>query len=609
MKFVKLLAVIFLMATAVAAQTNMGPVSIAGGTVINNSTNLAQTGQPNTFAAGMAQTGQFNSVLNATQYASGSNTCGIAEAYAAGPSTGVPMVMSADCTMSSAQTITTAVQKPLYLNGQGHTITCTHTSGICLTLIKPDSTPRTSVVVGNLHIVYGGVSTNVTGVKLGAQANSLTDVVFMNVDISKFNTTSATALELDNAEDCHFYSTKLNGNALALKLDKSTNNNQFFGTNIQGGVQAISMTDASGNNFIGGLIQSNTGTRTVTQTSSTQAVVGNTFQNVWFENNGDTTANARVFYNFASGAVHNIFAFASLNNTINAGSAGAAGKVYEFTGDSTSAAISPVLKGNSYGGYGSNIITGSFVFPTSVEGESATFADVGMNLGGVTGLHFWPQTGAHHYQMYAGDSAQMGGSNNLFIKDLTAGTTPLQYSASGTFWTMPGLIVNGGIVGNNIQIQGGTTGGTLVVAQPTASGTLTLPSATDTLVGKATTDTLTNKTLTNPTIAFILNSGTLTLPTATGTLGDVIASGTSTFTTTAVAAGTCQTTVTTAATNALTTDVIIWDYASGPLTAATDGMLIIQKYVTANNVNFQRCNPTAASITPTALSVIWKVIR
>ena len=42
---------------------------------------------------------------------------------------------------------------------------------------------------------------------------------------------------------------------------------------------------------------------------------------------------------------------------------------------------------------------------------------------------------------------------------------------------------------------------TLTVANPTVDRTLTLPDATDTLVGRATTDTLTNKTLTSPTVS------------------------------------------------------------------------------------------------------------
>ena len=66
-------------------------------------------------------------------------------------------------------------------------------------------------------------------------------------------------------------------------------------------------------------------------------------------------------------------------------------------------------------------------------------------------------------------------------------------------------------------IIAGNTSGSITLSAPAiaGSGTLTLPVATDTLVGKATTDTLTNKTLTSPTIsgtpvmgASVLTSGT-----------------------------------------------------------------------------------------------------
>lgn len=94
----------------------------------------------------------------------------------------------------------------------------------------------------------------------------------------------------------------------------------------------------------------------------------------------------------------------------------------------------------------------------------------------------------------------------------------------------------------------------------------------------------------------------------------VIASGTSALGTSAISSGACATVVTTSATGVASTDAISWNpnasiKAVTGYTPATTGGLSITGYPTANNVNWDVCNWSNASITPGAVTLNWRVAR
>ena len=89
--------------------------------------------------------------------------------------------------------------------------------------------------------------------------------------------------------------------------------------------------------------------------------------------------------------------------------------------------------------------------------------------------------------------ATLAGSNTLTNKTLTSPI--INTPTVGTSLTLleDAVMIFEGATNDSFET-------TLTVVDPTADRTISLPNATDTLVGKATTDTLTNKTLTSPKV-------------------------------------------------------------------------------------------------------------
>lgn len=184
-----------------------------------------------------------------------------------------------------------------------------------------------------------------------------------------------------------------------------------------------------------------------------------------------------------------------------------------------------------------------------------------------------------------------------------------------------------------LNLSGSLSGNTKLQASSAASGTITFPAATDTVALLATAQALTNKTyngltVTNSTGTLTVSNGktitqnntltyngtdgsTISFGTG-GTVTYTIATGTAALGTSAISALSCATVVTVSATGTATTDVLDASFNSDPtgVTGYTPGaMLSIISYPTSNNVNFKVCNNTSSTITPSNITLNWKVRR
>jgi preprotein translocase subunit Sec61beta len=147
------------------------------------------------------------------------------------------------------------------------------------------------------------------------------------------------------------------------------------------------------------------------------------------------------------------------------------------------------------------------------------------NTGAQSVVRFYCESSnAHYAEIKAPAHSAFSGNVSLTLPAVTDTLVGLAATQTLTNKTLTTPVLTTPIANAGVQLKNGATSAgfleffedsdngtnkvTLIGPAATADVTLTLPSATDTLVGKATTDTLTNKTLTTPVLTTpIANAG------------------------------------------------------------------------------------------------------
>ena len=160
-------------------------------------------------------------------------------------------------------------------------------------------------------------------------------------------------------------------------------------------------------------------------------------------------------------------------------------------------------------------------------GGSGTYASWNISVAGIAGSNT-SVPGTSGQVLVSNGSSGFGTPFSLGTNVQTFLTTPSSANLASALTDKTGTGVNvfatspslttPAIGSGGFTLAGSTSGTTTVAASATASGTITIPAATDTLVGKATTDTLTNKTFDTAGTGnvFKINGTQITANTGTG---------------------------------------------------------------------------------------------
>lgn len=381
----------------------------------------------------------------------GSQTGGIAEAYGAcvTAGSGCTVVLRGDVSIASPQTISVTADRPFILDLAGHAITCTNSSGNCLTVANDKRTPWG---IRNGRIAYGGTGT-ATGLKVDVNTEW---GKISNVKVSGFDV----GLSLYGAMENTFEDVDLRSNATALVMDYNSNANSFRRVSfIDNGTNLVIKNGTGSVFFSSCTVQGGTATDSIViQSKGSDPNMSNIrFDQCHFEANGDGTANASAV-KFVTDAGHYILNVTFSNSIFNAGSNGASGVVFRYTGSGINGTYLATI-GNKYGGFTATEAGTPAGNRTSIGDDDSSVSkgsyDAGLNSWRGPGLTFNPFGTSHAYGVYGGSPSNLGPNGYLVFRDYTTGQNLLTYN--GSTWNFPkDAWFNGTFGGARLQLTEST---------------------------------------------------------------------------------------------------------------------------------------------------------